>query len=181
MEQPEQLQRSPRNKIESIKIRGFRSLADVELSDMPDATVLIGPNGGGKSNLFRFFEMLGWMFRSRKLAEYVALQGGADDQLYGGNRVTPRMEAEIAIRTRQGLNDYRIALTYAHPDRFIITEEAYRFSRTTYGSEAPWINLDSGAGESRAARGSGRRGELGQSDCTGHSQSPEELCSLPVP
>ena len=149
MEQAEQPQRSPRNKIESIKIRGFRSLADVELSDLPHATLLIGPNGGGKSNLFRFFEMLGWMLRSQKLAEYVAREGGADDQLYGGNRVTPRMEAEIAIRTRQGRNDYRIALTYAHPDRFIIAEEAYRFSRTTYGSEAPWINLDSGAEESR--------------------------------
>ena len=32
-------------KIESIKIKGFRSLADTNLVDLPDVMVLIGPNG----------------------------------------------------------------------------------------------------------------------------------------
>ena len=37
--------------IESIRVRGFRSLADVELSGLGPATVLIGHNGSGKSNV----------------------------------------------------------------------------------------------------------------------------------
>ena len=44
-------------------------------------SVLIGANGAGTSNLIRFFEMMSWMLKSRRLAEVVTLQGGADDQL----------------------------------------------------------------------------------------------------
>lgn len=66
-------------KIDSVHIRGFRSLADVELPGLSDATVLIGANGSGKSNFIRFFDMLRWMLR-RQFGEFVARYGGADDQ-----------------------------------------------------------------------------------------------------
>ena len=56
------------------------------------------------------------MLRSRRLAEFVSIQGGADDQLYSGNDTTPRLDAEITIRTATGQNDYRFGLAYAHPD-----------------------------------------------------------------
>ena len=130
--------------IEHVRIRGFRSLADVELSEIPMATVLIGANGSGKSNFIRFFEMLSWMLRSRQLSEFIEKQGGADDQLFGGNRVTPRMEAELSIRTDVGRNDYRFALSYAQPERLIFTDESFRFSRHSFPTDAEWQVLDSG-------------------------------------
>ena len=131
-------------KIESVRIQGFRSLADVEISQMPQATVLIGSNGSGKSNFMRFFEMLSWMLRSRKLAEFVERQGGADDQLFRGNERTPRMGADICMRTEMGRNDYRFTLSYAHPDRFLFTDERFRFSRDDHLGEADWQSLGSG-------------------------------------
>ena len=131
-------------KIESVRIRGFRSLADVELSGLRNATLMIGANGSGKSNFIRFFEMISWMMRSRRLVEFVEKHGGADDQLYGGNSTTPRMEANIAILTDQGRNDYRFVLTHAHPDRFIFTDEAFRFSRKGSLTDADWQHLGSG-------------------------------------
>lgn len=136
-------------KIESVRVVGFRSLADVNLSDLGGLTVLIGANGSGKSNLIRFFEMLSWMLLSHRLAEFIERQGRADDQLFQGSNSTPRIEAEIAMRTDQGRNEYRFILTHAHPDRFIFTEEAFRFSRAGWPTNAPWEHLGSGHGEAQ--------------------------------
>ena len=129
-------------KIESIHIRGFRSLADVRISNMSNATVLIGANGSGKSNFIRFFEMLRWMIYSR-LGEFVAIQGGADDQLFGGNARTPHMGADIKIRTDYGLIEFNFALTYAQPDRFIFADEQYRVTVVDIPTDPSWVYLGS--------------------------------------
>ena len=138
-----------RAKIDRVRIKGFRSLADIEITELPDVTVMIGANGSGKSNFIRFFEMLSWMSRSRKLGEFVGRYGGADDQLFGGSRQTPRMEATVGLKTEAGLNEYRLVLTYAQPDRFIFTEEACRFSSSDRPTQAGWQYIK-GSGYSEA-------------------------------
>ena len=130
--------------IESIRIQGFRSLANVELRNLGHAVILIGANGSGKSNLICFFEMLNWMFREQRFDEFVERQGGADDQLFGGRSTTPIINAEIGLRTSQGRHDYKFELTHAHPDRFFFTEEAFRFSHESRGEKAEWQFLGSG-------------------------------------
>ena len=135
--------------IESVRIRGFRSLADIELAEIPKAAVLIGANGSGKSNFIRFFEMLSWMLGPRRLAEFVEMQGGADDQLHGGSRRTPRIEAEVRLRTETGRNDYKFMLSRAHPDRFIFAEEAFRSIPKNYETEIDWYYLGSGHREAK--------------------------------
>ena len=150
-------------KIESVRIKGFRSLADVELSGLGGATVLIGANGSGKSNLIRFFEMMSWMLRSRRLGEFVERHGGAGDQLHGGAQVTPRMEAEIALCADAGRNDYRFVLAPAPPDRLVFAEEAFRFRAKGYPPDADWQHLGSGHQEAaivETAQGQDRFGNL---------------------
>ena len=142
----------PQQRIENIHIKGFRSLADVQISKLPAVTVMIGANGSGKSNLIRFFEMLSWMLKSGQLGEFVARQGGADDQLFGGSKQTPRLEASVRISTVSGLNDYKFDLSHAHPDRLIFTDEAFRFTRAGYGTEAEWEHLGSGHDEAKITK-----------------------------
>ena len=113
------------------------------------ATVLIGANGSGKSNFVRFFEMMNWMIGARRLAEFVQLQGGADDQLFGGSKISSRLEAELTMRTERGRNDYLFTLAYAHPDRLMFTDEAFRCSSDKLSTEAHWKHLGSGHSEAK--------------------------------
>ena len=136
-------------RIERLHVRGFRSLADVELCPTPGANVLIGANGSGKSNFVHFFNMLSWMLKSRRLAEFVSREGGADDQLHGGSDTTPRLDAEITIRTESGRNDYQFSLVYAHPDQLLFSNEAYRYSRDDLESEAVSNHLGAGHREAQ--------------------------------
>ena len=135
--------------IESVRIKGFRSLADIEINNLQMATVLVGANGSGKSNFVRFFELMNWMIGSHRLAEFVQLQGGADDQLFGGSKISPRMEAELSVRTKSERSDYMFTLSFAHPDRFIFTDEAFRFGSDKRNTEASWQNLGSGHSEAK--------------------------------
>lgn len=137
------------DRLSSIHIKGFRSLADVKIDNLPQVAVLIGANSAGKSNFIRFFEMMSWMLRGHNLAEFVQRQGGADDQLFGGSKNTPRMEAELTLKTNQGSNDYQFTLDHAHPDRFIFTNEGFRFTREGFFTEAPWNYLGSAHEEAR--------------------------------
>ncbi len=69
-------------RIAEVSIEGFRSLKCVEKLQLPQLTVLIGANGVGKSSFIRFFEMLGWMLRSRNLQEFILRKGGGDDPFF---------------------------------------------------------------------------------------------------
>jgi predicted ATPase len=49
-------------RIESIRIKNYRALQDVELKDLSPLTVLLGPNGSGKSTVFDVFAFLSESF-----------------------------------------------------------------------------------------------------------------------
>lgn len=137
------------NLIESLHVKGFRSLADVKIDNMPRAAVLIGTNGSGKSNLLRFIEMMSSMINDHRLNMFVQLRGGANDQLFGGSDVSEAMEAELAIRTDNGRNEYRFVLKYASEDRFVFVEEAFRSCRKGLGKEAGWTQIGGGHFEAK--------------------------------
>ena len=72
--------------------------------------------------------------------------------MFGGSKLTPRLEAEITLRTDRGRNDYRFALAHAHPDRFIFVDEAFRFSDRDFPTEAKWQHLDVGNQEAEIVK-----------------------------
>lgn len=128
--------------IERVKIAGFRSFKDVDIR-LSNLTVMIGANGAGKSNFMHFFHMISWMLISHKLEGFIERFGGADDQLFFGNKVTPRLTAEIELKTNTGRSDYKFDLSYAHPDRLVFTDEAFRYSKKDSNLLAKWQHLGS--------------------------------------
>ena len=133
------------SKLESITLRGFKTIQDLEGFQPRSLTALIGPNGVGKSNFISFFRMMSWMLAdSGNLQLYVGQQGGAGKLLHGGPRTTREVEAELTIQTGAGENQYFFRLVFAAGDTLIFADESYRFSRNIYGSPAPWIPTGAG-------------------------------------
>lgn len=134
----------PDGRLESVHIEGFRSLQEVTFRPNPGVTVLIGPNGGGKSNLVRFFEMVRAMLRDRRLRLFVGQKGGAADQLFGGRKRTPRMEALIRTASGEVAGEYAFSFTPDGEDLFRFAEEKFRAVRNDTGDPGPWTDLGSG-------------------------------------
>lgn len=128
-----------------LRLKGFKSIADMEL-DFASLNVLIGANGSGKSNLIAFFRMLSYMLSppSGALQRYIGENGYAGAILHDGPKKTREIEAELALETRQGENDYGFRLFHAAADTLIFAEERCRFSRTGRPPNPRWLSFDAG-------------------------------------
>ena len=111
-------------KIANLRVRGFRSLSDVEW-EPGDLNVLIGPNASGKSNVLRILEMLANSARG-KLGDYVQSEGGMHPLVWDGRSdaikvrvktspigqhrdpITDRLTYELSLVHLKGTSTYRI-------------------------------------------------------------------------
>ncbi len=74
-------------RIESLKVRNFRALQEVEFNNLTPLTVLLGPNGSGKSTLFDVFAFLAECFDAglrRAWDRRRPSQGAQDPRRRGG-------------------------------------------------------------------------------------------------
>ena len=134
-------------RLESLTIRGFKTIHELNDFQLGNLTVLIGPNGAGKSNLIGFFRMLNWLV-DRNLQEYVGREGGASLLLHDGPQVTPHLEASLNLSAQQGANEFRFRLSHAAEDTLLFVDEAYRF--TPQGRIAGnWTSMGAGHRESK--------------------------------
>lgn len=111
------------NKLDKITIAGFKSIKHAELP-LERLTVLIGPNGSGKTNLLGVFTFLSEI-RKGRLRDYVDDWGGADTVLHFGPRVTERIRIELAFEA--GENEYEIELRRNKDNRLIPSIEVATF------------------------------------------------------
>ena len=118
MRQPEDMASAPQERpatyLRRLKVKGFKSLADVDIELRP-LNVLIGANGSGKSNVLDFLDFMGRAARGR-MQETVRRWGGPHALLWKGNgELTqaehvewemelegPGDEAEMGPRGRKG-------------------------------------------------------------------------------
>ena len=110
--------------LDTITVRGFKSIAAIEELALGAINVLIGPNGSGKSNFIEVFSFL-HSIREGHLQEYVARAGGAERLLHFGSKTTEQME--ILISFQEGVNQYRIVLATTETDQLYPRLETVSF------------------------------------------------------
>ncbi len=89
--------RAEKMKLKQITIQGFKSF-DQEGATIRfgDATVLLGANGVGKSNVVSSFKMLNFM-AAGAFQTYVAEQGFAGSLCYYGSKISKEIYAKIEL------------------------------------------------------------------------------------
>ena len=126
--------------LESISIKGFKSIRDVEV-ELRDINVLIGANGSGKSNFLEVFSFLQVVYPTRlserskneALRQYVARVGGAGKLLHFGPKLTDSIEIRI---TFDSFGHFAISMVGTDNDSLRITMMAAKSSLEPF-SELP--------------------------------------------
>ena len=135
-------------RLNSLTLRGFKSIRELPNLTFGPMNILIGANGAGKSNFISFFKMLNWMTPPPgNLKFFIGNYGGANTFLFEGASVTPQLEAMLTFETEAGINEYYMRLFHAAQDTLIFAEEKYRFSRHGFTTSAPWKVLGKGHSE----------------------------------
>src|SRR5260221_10593858 len=87
--------------LDSITIKGFKSIRELKDFKLEKLNVLVGANGAGKSNLVDFFRMLRAM-ADGGLQSFVTNGGGADSFFFNGPKETKQIRANLKF----GWNQY---------------------------------------------------------------------------
>ncbi len=115
--------------IDTITIKGFKSIESLEDFELKKLNVLIGANGAGKSNFVDYFRMLRAM-ADEAFQKYVLEAGGSDGFLFLG----PKQTRQISSRVDFGPNWYEQELTPTASGSLLIASETtgYMDSSSTW-------------------------------------------------
>lgn len=105
--------------ISKLTIKGYKSIRNLENFELRNLNILIGPNGGGKSNFIEFFSFLRAISKGRS-QYFVTHQGGADRILYLGSKITKELVGSI---TSSGILSWEFKLFPSKVDELLFYEE----------------------------------------------------------
>ena len=110
--------------LDTISVKGFKSIASIEKLKLGAINVVIGPNGSGKSNFIGVFAFL-HAIREGHLQDYVIKAGGADKVLHFGTKVTQKLQIHVSFKDER--NQYQIVLQPTDADELVPTIELAYF------------------------------------------------------
>lgn len=95
-------------KIREIEISGYRSLKDIRLK-LGDVTIVVGPNGCGKSNIYQAVQMMA-SAASGQFARRIVEEGGMKSIVWAGRR--SKLEDSVRVRLAVKLQELAYELEF---------------------------------------------------------------------
>ncbi len=130
--------------LDTITVRGFKSIAALDKVQLRPINILIGPNGSGKSNFIGIFAFLN-AIRQGHLEEYVIRAGGAEKILHFGSKKTESLRIHISFA--DGRYQYQIDLHPTENDGLLpFKETVYFWDRERFPEDPPYAENVTRAG-----------------------------------
>jgi len=104
-----------------MEFSGYKSIEKMSL-ELGPLNVLIGANGAGKSNLVSFFKLLNALI-AEELQQFIAIEGGADSQLFYGAKTTTCIEADLRYEAAGPWSEYHVEFVRAAVDTLVFQRE----------------------------------------------------------
>jgi predicted ATPase len=132
-------------RIEYLKVKNYRALADLELKDLTPLTVFLGPNGSGKSTLFDVFAFLSECFT-------IGLRKAWDKRGRFKEIKTRTASGPIEFTIRYRENKQLPIITYflkinEENNNPIIEEEWLQWKRGSHGRPFKFLDFKRGEGK----------------------------------
>ena len=134
-------------KIESIRLKNFKTFRDVHLKDIPSFLVIVGANGSGKSTLFDVFGFLHDCLKSN-VRQALDKRGRFGEVL---SRDSDSDTIQIEIQYRMEIANYERLVTYSLEISETskvpyVSREILRYKRGAYGSPFHFLDFSNGEG-----------------------------------
>ena len=136
-------------KIESIRLKNFKSFKDSELSALPELCIIVGANGAGKSTIFSVFGFLRDAMNSNVNAALARLGGSRGFQEVRSRNSHGPIEIELKFRVKQDspLTTYFLQINEKQ-GKAQVEREVLKYRRGSSGQ--PWHFLDFSNGKGTA-------------------------------
>lgn len=135
-------------KIESIRLKNFKTFRDIHLTDMPSFLVVIGANGTGKSTLFDVFGFLHDCLKGNvrqaldkrgRFKEVLSREAGSDES------ILIEIQYRMLITDVERLVTYSLEIAEANNSPYV-KREVLRYKRGRYGSPFRFLDFNNGSG-----------------------------------
>jgi predicted ATPase len=130
--------------VESLRVKNYRALRNVELKDLTPLTVLLGPNGSGKSTIFDVFNFLSECFQVN-LRHAWDRRGRARELKTRGQKGPVVIELKYRERPNTPLITYHLAVE-EEDGRPIVAEEWLAWRRGSSGKPFRFLTFQRGVG-----------------------------------
>ncbi len=137
-------------KIESIRLKNFKSYKEIHLDKIPALCVVVGANGTGKTTLFSVFNFLKQSLKYG-VKRTIQTMGGFKEVLSRGVDKSESIEIEIKFKlkigTKERLVTYYLEIVEKN-NQLSVAKEILRYKRGNYGSPFHFLDFANGKGYS---------------------------------